>query len=144
MSDDNPLLPPFATKIAVVVREDLETWQRLNVTAFLISGVTAAHAELVGEPYADADGYQYLRLLGVPVLVFEAGAETLRTARRRAAERAVPTAVYTRDMFGTGHDADNRAAVAAVAGADLDVVGLGLHAGRNVVDKIIKGARLHP
>lgn len=144
MSDDNPLLPPFATKIAVVVRDDLETWQRLNVTAFLISGLTAAHPELVGEPYADGDGHPYLPLLGVPVLVFEAGAETLRTARRPAAERVVPTAVYTRDMFATGHDADNRAAVGAVAGADLDVVGLGLDAGRNVVDKIIKGACLHP
>jgi len=144
VSDDNALLPPFATKIAVVVRDDLETWQRLNVTAFLISGLTAAHPELVGEPYADADGHQYLRLLGVPVLVFEGGAETLRVARRRAAERAVPTAVYTRDMFGTGHDADNRAVVAAVPGSELDLVGLGLHAPRNVVDKIIMGARLHP
>ena len=29
----------FDTKVAVVVRDDLATWQRLNVTAFLISGV---------------------------------------------------------------------------------------------------------
>jgi hypothetical protein len=33
----------FDTKIAVLVREDLETWQRLNVTAFLVSGIVAAH-----------------------------------------------------------------------------------------------------
>jgi hypothetical protein len=122
----------------------IEAGRAENDAVSLISGLTAAHPELVGEPYADADGHQYLRLLGVPVLVFEGGAETLRVARRRAAERAVPTAVYTRDMFGTGHDADNRAVVAAVPGSELDLVGLGLHAPRNVVDKIIMGARLHP
>jgi len=27
------------TKIAVVVRDDLETWQKLNVTAFVASGM---------------------------------------------------------------------------------------------------------
>ena len=31
----------FDTKIAVLVRDDLETWQRLNVTAFLVSGIVA-------------------------------------------------------------------------------------------------------
>ena len=32
----------FDTKIAVLVRDDLESWQRLNVTAFLVSGIVAA------------------------------------------------------------------------------------------------------
>ena len=54
---DDLLTPPFDTKIAVLVRDDLEPWQRLNVTAFLVSGVTAAHPELVGQPYADGDGH---------------------------------------------------------------------------------------
>ena len=29
----------FDTKIAVLLRDDLEVWQRLNVTAFLVSGI---------------------------------------------------------------------------------------------------------
>lgn len=45
---DDLLTPPFDTKIAVLVRDDLEPWQRLNVTAFLVSGVTAAHPEPSG------------------------------------------------------------------------------------------------
>lgn len=140
---DDPLTPPFASKIAVVVRDDLEPWQRLNVTAFLISGVTAAHPELVGEEYEDADGQRYLRLLGVPVLVFEAAAAALQIARARATQRGLPLAVYTLDMFTTGYDADNRAVVRAVSSGDLDLVGIGLHGPKNVVDKVIKGARLH-
>ena len=30
----------FDTKVAILVREDLLVWQKLNVTAFLISGVS--------------------------------------------------------------------------------------------------------
>jgi hypothetical protein len=68
----------------------------------------------------------------------------LQGARAKAAHRELPLAVHTRDMFGTGHDAANRAAVRAVPTVDLDLVGLGLYGPKNAVDKIVKGARLHP
>ena len=42
----------FDTKIAVVVREDLEVWQKLNVTAFTISGI-AGTQEVMGKEYED-------------------------------------------------------------------------------------------
>lgn len=138
------LTPPFDTKVAVLVREDLQAWQRLNVTAFLISGITAANLQLVGEPYADADGQAYLPLLGMPILIFEGSTSDLIAAHERALRRDLPLAVYTRDMFRTGHDAANRAAVATVAGPDLDLVGLALHGPKNAVDKICNGAHLHP
>jgi hypothetical protein len=134
----------FDTKIAIVLREGLAGWQRLNVTAFLTSGVTAARPDLVGEPYADGDGTAYLALLGQPVLVLEADAATLAAARERAVARGLDVAVFTAQMFATGNDVDNRAVVRAVAAADLEVVGLGLHGPRNAVDKAVKGARLHP
>lgn len=141
---NDALTPPFDTKVAVCVREDLQTWQRLNVTAFLMSGVAAARPHLVGEEYADASGETYMALLGMPVLVFESDAETLRAARERAKRRDQPLAIFTSDMFATGHDEANRAAVAAVPGADLDIVGVALHGPKNAVDKILKGGRLHP
>ena len=134
----------FPTKIAVVVRDDLAVWQRLNVTAFLISGVTAGAGEpVVGEPYVDGDGVRYLPMLRQPVLVFEAGADKLRTVHRRALEREAPFAIYTADLFATGHDEDNRAAVRAVATADLDFVGIALRAPHKVADAIIRGLRRH-
>lgn len=133
----------FDTKIAVLVRDDLETWQRLNVTAFLASGI-AANPELLGEPYLDADGTAYLPMLRQPVLVFRADSQVLTTAHQRATRRGLPTAVYTRAMFSTGHDEANRAVVRAVPGAELDLVGLAVHGPRNAVDKVVKGAALHP
>ncbi len=138
------LTPPFDTKVAVLVRDDLETWQRLNVTAFLASGIAAANPQLVGEAYADADDQAYLPLLGIPVLVFEGAQEHLVAGRERALRRNLPIAVYTSEMFRTGFDAANRAAVRAVPGADLDLVGLAVHGPKNAVDKILKGSRLHP
>jgi hypothetical protein len=140
---NDALTPPFDTKVALLVRDDLETWQRLNVTAFLSSGIAAANPQLVGEPYADADDQSYLPLLGIPVLVFEGSKENLVAARERALRREMPLAVYTSDMFRTGHDEANRATVRAVSGDELDLVGLALHGPKNAVDKILKGSRLH-
>ena len=50
----------FNTKIAVVLREDLAVWQKLNVTAFLVSGVAGTDADTIGEPYEDESGFRYL------------------------------------------------------------------------------------
>jgi hypothetical protein len=98
---------------------------------------------VLGEPYADADGTRYLRLFGQPVLVMEGDKTVVAAVRDRAARRGVPTAVFTSDMFCTGHDEANRAVVAAVRGPDLDLVGVAVHGQRNAVDKIVKGAALH-
>jgi hypothetical protein len=84
----------FDTKAAVVVRDDLATWQRLNVTAFLMSGLTAqAGAGAIGEDYIDADGRRYLPLLVQPVLVFETSGAKLTTVRDRAERRDVMIAI---------------------------------------------------
>ncbi len=134
----------FDTKIAVLLRDDLAGWQRLNTTAFLVSGIAATVPEVVGEPYADADGVAYLPMFRQPVLVFEGAGETLRAAHRRALGRGLTVSVFTRELFSTGNDRDNRAAVQAVGSDDLDLVGIGVHGPKNAVDRILKGARMHP
>ncbi|MFF8906421.1 DUF2000 family protein [Streptomyces olivaceoviridis] len=134
----------FDTKIAVLLREDLEPWQRLNVTAFLVSGLGPTVPEVVGDPYEDADGMSYLPMFRQPVLVFEGTKETLKAAHGRALTRVLPCAVFTADLFTTGNDRDNRAAVRAVPTAELDLVGLAVYGPKNGVDKVLKGARMHP
>ena len=46
----------FDTKVAVVLENELALWQKVNVTAFLLSGFAAADPSLVGAPYVDASG----------------------------------------------------------------------------------------
>ena len=134
----------FPTKAAIVVRDDLAVWQRLNVTGFLVSGLVGGAGErVVGEDYVDADGARYLPMLVQPLLVLEASGEKLRTVRRRADERGVPIAIYTAELFATGRDEDNRAAVRSVATEDLDLVGIGLRAPHRDADAVLRGLRRH-
>ncbi len=134
----------FDTKIAIAVRADLQAWQKLNVTAFLASGIAASIGDIIGKPYEDGSGNTYLELFRQPVVVYAADAETLSQAHQRALARQLPMAIYTMDMFTTGNDDDNRAVVRAVPAAELNFAGLAVHGPRNAVDKIFKGASLHP
>ena len=133
----------FDTKIAIVIRTDLQTWQKLNVAAFLTSGIAAAFPDCIGEPYEDASGTNYHALIGQPILIYGADGSALTRALDRALTRSVKPAVYTEDMFKTTHDAANRAAVRAVARADLNLVGLAVRAERKVIDKIVDGLKFH-
>src|ERR1700716_2805946 len=104
----------FETKIAVVIRTDLEAWQKLNVASFLTSGIAVAFPECIGEPYADGAGTKYLSLIGQPILIY--GADRMGLTGRGAGALApdVSPAVYTEDMFKTTDEAANRATVKAV------------------------------
>ena len=62
----------FETKIAVVLCDALAVWQKTNVTAFLVSGIAGTVPGVVGEPYRDASGNEYLPMFVQPVLVYEA------------------------------------------------------------------------
>jgi hypothetical protein len=132
------------TKIAVVLRDDLQVWQKLNVTAFTVSGIAATVENVVGEPYQDASDTTYLPMFRQPVLVFAADSEKLRVIHERALRRELPVAVYTEELFVTNNDEDNRAAVGAVPTEKLNLVGLAMRGDRKIIDKVVKGAALHP
>jgi hypothetical protein len=133
----------FDTKVGVVVRDDLAVWQKLNVTAFLAGAVAGNVPEIIGEPYEDGSGTVYLSMFRQPVLVYAADAGTLGRVRGAAVSRGLRCAVFTEDMFKTGHDADNRAVVRAVAAEELPLVGLAVYGPKNPVDKTLKGLSLH-
>ena len=133
----------FDTKIAVVVRTDLEVWQKLNVTAFLAGGIAAAFPACIGEPYEDGSATQYLSLIGQPILIYGADRAALSRALERAMARNVKPALYTEDMFKTTHDEANRAVVKAVARTELNLVGLAFRAERKVIDKVVDGLKFH-
>jgi hypothetical protein len=133
----------FNTKIAVVLREDLAVWQKLNVTAFLVSGVAGTDADTIGEPYEDASGVRYLPMFRQPVLIFAANAEQLRRAYERLRAGALRFSVFTDELFATGNDGDNRAAVKAVRSDDLRLAGLAVRGERKLIDKALKGLSLH-
>jgi hypothetical protein len=116
---------------------------KLNVTAFLTAGVAANALDSIGKQYEDGSGNLYLPIFAQPVFVFTASAEHLQRTRTRALSREVSIALYTKDMFATSNDTDNRAVVKAVAADGLDIVGIAFRAERKTFDKIINGLKLH-
>lgn len=134
----------FDTKIAIVVRDDLATWQKLNVTAFLMSGITGAAPEIMGEAYRDAADNTYHSLCVQPIIVLAADQETIKSIHRRALERKAAHGLYIEEMFSTGHDDANRAVFAEHGPDSAKVVGIALREDKKIVDKITKGARMHP
>jgi hypothetical protein len=79
-----------------------------------------------------------------PVLIFEGNKEALVKSHERAVARTIPLSIFTADLFMTSNDRDNRAAVRAVDREKLDLVGMAVYGPRNAIDKIIKGAHMHP
>ena len=132
----------FDTKIAVVLREDLPVWQKLNMTAFLVSGI-ATTPGVIGENYEDGSGTVYLPMFVQPVMIFSATADQIRLVYQRLMDQQVCFSVFTEDLFSTGNDEDNRAAVKAVKSEDLKLTGLALRENKKLIDTALKGLSLH-
>jgi hypothetical protein len=87
-------------------------------------GIAATDPALVGEPYVDGSGNRYLPMCRQPIMVYAADRAGLRRAYERAMAREIERlAVFTHDLFATPHDQANRAAVASVPAAELDLAG---------------------
>ena len=85
----------------------------------------------------DGDGRLYAPMIREPVFIYGATSAELARTHGRASNRGIRFAIYTAPLFETTNDADNRANVAATATAALNLVGLGLHADRKIIDKIV-------
>lgn len=132
----------FDTKIKIILRDDLQTWQALNVTAFLVSGI-AATQDIVGEPYQDANGVQYLPMAQQPMMIQKASREQLVELLQKANEKEMAVSIYTEELFKTTHDEENRAEVIKHATQDLNLVGIGIRGKKNPLDKLTKGIELY-
>ena len=131
------------TKIAIVLLSSLKTWQKLNITSFLTSGIIGQSSSLIGDQYVDRSNYKYLALSRQPVVVLGADVSLLKKIHRRILERSITCSIYINDMFGTGNDEDNRGTVKNYSSEDLPLVGLALREDKKIVDKVTKGAKLH-
>ena len=131
----------YPTKTALVIRNDLAAWQKTNVAAFLSGGLAHQFPDMIGAPYQDADATLYTSLIREPVFVYGADADAMRRTYERARNRDLTFAIYTEPLFKTSNDIDNRASVAATHREALDLVGLGFHAERKMIDKLINGLK---
>lgn len=132
----------FANKIVVIIRDDLLVWQKLNVTAFLMSGIGGTQ-NIIGEPYVDGDGVDYLPMSQQPIMIYSASNQELKEVLKKALTKEVKMTIYTEELFKTYNDMDNRAKVAEYKTDDLNLVGIGMVGKKNHIDRLTKGFKLH-
>lgn len=133
----------FDTKVAIIIRNDLPAWQRMNVVAFLATGIAFAAPEVMGEAYVDANGHSYGKMFGQPILIFEAELAGLQAAHQVGLARDITVLPYVFAMFSTGHDEANRKVFAEEDPANMNLVGLALRGPKKAIDKAVKGMSLH-
>jgi len=132
----------FANKLVVIIKEDLMVWQKLNVTAFLMSGIGGTQ-DIVGEPYVDGDGIVYLPMSQQPIMIYSASSQELKEILKKALTKDVKITIYTEEIFKTYNDKDNREKVAEYKTDELNLAGIGMIGKKNHVDRLTKGLKLH-
>ncbi len=132
----------FANKIVIIIRGDLFVWQKLNVTAFLMSGIGGTQS-IIGEPYVDGDGMTYLPMSQQPIMIYSASGTELNAVLKKALTKEVKMTIYTEEIFKTYNDMDNRAKIAEYKTDELNLVGIGMIGKKNHVDRLTKGLKLH-
>lgn len=133
------------TKIAIILRDDLAHWQKLNVASFLASGVAIQFPETHAKPLVTASGSRYLPFFNQPVLVYRADdREQIKRASARARERELHVGIYTSALFATMNEEDNSRAIASLSDEDQDLVGIVVFGEYKKVNKALDGLKLHP
>src|SRR6478735_7473530 len=103
----------YENKIAIIILNNLEDWQKLNVTAFLASSIAIALPETHGAPLVSASGTSYLPFIKHPILVYGADTkENIQRAFSRAKERELKIGIYTRALFATKNEDGNLSEIA--------------------------------
>ena len=135
----------YDTKIALIIRQDLQTWQKLNVAAFLASSVAIQFPQTHGQVLTNASGSVYLPFLKHPILVYGADdAAQLNRALGRARERELAIGIYTMPLFSTKNEEGNLAEIANYTDENQDLAGLVVYGENRKVDKALSGLRFHP
>jgi hypothetical protein len=124
------------------IRNNLLTWQKLNITAFLMSGIGATQ-NIIGESYVDADGVTYLPMAQQPIVVYAASGEVMKEVLKKALTKEVKINIYTEELFKIFNDEDNRTKVAEYKTDDLSLLGIGMIGKKNHVSRLTKGLKLH-
>lgn len=132
----------FDTKIKIVLRNDLEAWQELNITAFLMSGIGGTQ-NIIGQPYVDKDGVEYLPMSQQPIMIHTGTGEQMKELLKKALTKDCVMTIFTEELFKTYNDEDNRASVAQFGTDELNLVGIGIRGKKNHVDRLLKGFELH-
>jgi hypothetical protein len=134
----------YDKKIAIVIKNDLAGWQKLNVAAFLASAVAIQFPETHGKAFTNASRSTYLPFIKHPILIYKADTDDqLKRAFQRAKEREIRIGIYTTPLFSTKNEEGNHIEIAKYTDEEQDLAGIILYGENKKVDKAIDGLKFH-
>lgn len=134
----------FENKIAIVIKNDLLSWQKLNVASFLASSIAIKFPETHGKPFINASDSEYLPFIKQPILIYGADdSSQLKRAFSRAKQRELYIGVYTNPLFSTKNETENHIEMKKYTDEDQELVGIALYGDKRKVSKALDGLKFH-
>ncbi|MFS4470335.1 DUF2000 family protein [Chryseobacterium sp. T20] len=134
----------YDKKVAIVIKDDLLPWQKLNVVSFLAGSIAIEFPETHGEKFVTADHEEFLAFIKHPTLIYKAdNTEKLQRAFRRSRDRELSIGVYTQQLFATRSGEENVLEIAKHPADHLDLVGIIVYGENKKVDKALDGLKFH-
>ena len=134
----------YNNKIALIIKNDLQSWQKLNVASFLASSVAIKFPETHGKPFINASGSEYLPFIKHPILIYKAESETeIKRAFKRAKERELYIGIYTEPLFATKNEEENLIEIAKCTDESQLLAGIIIYGENKKVDKALDGLKFH-
>ena len=134
----------YDKKVAIVIKDDLMQWQKMNIVSFLASSVAISFPETHGGSFITSDNVKFLPFIKHPILIFKAETtEKLLRAFQRARDRELEIGVYTKQLFDTRSEEENIKEIATRTINELDLVGIIVYGENKKVDKAIDGLKFH-
>jgi Uncharacterized protein conserved in bacteria len=134
----------YENKIAIVIMDDLQTWQKLNVASFLASSVAIQFPETHGANFVNASGSEYLPFIKHPILIYKADFQSdIKRAFHRAKERDLHIGIYTEPLFATKNERENHIEIAKSSDEEQTLVGIVIYGENKQVSKALEGLKFH-
>lgn len=134
----------YDKKVAIIIKDDLLSWQKLNVVSFLAGSIAIEFPETHGEKFITADQNKFLTFIKHPTLIYKADStEKLQRAFRRARDRELAIGIYTQQLFDTRSGEENVLEIAKHNVDNLDLVGIIVYGENKKVDKALDGLKFY-
>lgn len=134
----------FENKIAIVIKDDLRNWQKLNVASFLASSIAIQFPETHGKSFVNASNSEFLPFIKQPMLIYKAVDQSqLDRAFRRAKERELNIGVFTTPLFSTKNEEENHFELGKTTDDSQDLAGIVLYGENKKVNKALNGLKFH-
>ncbi len=135
----------YENKIALVIKDDLQSWQKLNVASFLASSIAIKFPATHANEFINASGSVYLPFIKHPILIYKADSEAeIKRAFNRAKERELAIGIYTEPLFATKNEAENHIEIAKCTDENQILVGIAIYGESKKVSKALDGLKFHP